>query len=44
VDGLIITQFGYTDANIAKAVAKFGPDRVLVPRLLLKSIKREAAR
>jgi hypothetical protein len=44
VDGLIITQFGYTDANIAKAVAKFGPDRVLVPRLLLKSIKRDAAR
>ncbi len=42
VDALIITQFGYTQADIATAVAKFGPDRVLVPRLLLKSIKREA--
>ena len=43
VDGLIITQFGYTQANVATAVANFGADRVLVPRLLLKSITREGA-
>jgi DNA-binding MarR family transcriptional regulator len=42
VDGLIVTKFGYTHANIATAVANFGADRVLVPRLLLRSITKGA--
>jgi DNA-binding MarR family transcriptional regulator len=41
VDGLVITQFGFTQANLSTAVAHFGADRVLLPRLLLKSITRE---
>jgi DNA-binding MarR family transcriptional regulator len=43
VDAVVMTRIGCTQADVAAATRAFGPDRVLVPNLLLKTItKREA--